>query len=88
MAFTTTTSSNTVFGNKRIVFGTFTNDTGSVGGEVATGLTTVDFFMAVSSAGPSATQVNETLPLASGTVTIVNTPDDTGFWMAIGDGLV
>ena len=88
MAFAYTTTSNTVFGNKRIVFGTFASDSGSTGGDVVTGLTGVDFFVGVSGAGLTGVQINETLPLASGTVTIVTGPDDTGFWMAIGDGLV
>lgn len=88
MAFTTTTTSNTVFGNKRIVFGTFTSDSGSTGGEVPTGLSSVDFLVCMATASPSAIQLNETFPLASGSVTIVSVPDETGIWMAIGDGLV
>lgn len=88
MAFAYTTTSNTVFGNKRIVFGTFTNGVSDTGGEIATGLTTVDFFIPIGSSLPLTAQVNETLPLASGTVTIVTDPDLDGYWMAIGDGLV
>ena len=89
MAFTTTTSSNTVFGNKRIVFGTFASDSGTLGGDVVTGLSAVDFFTtAIGSVPTVPVQVNEVFPLTSGTVTIATGPNDTGFWMAIGDGLV
>lgn len=88
MAFSYTVTSNTVFGNKRIVFGSFTNGVSDTGGEVATGLKTVDFFIPIGSSLPLTAQINETFPLSSGNVTIVTDPDLDGYWMAIGDGLV
>jgi len=89
MAFTSTVSGTTVFGDKVIKWGTFTNTGGSTGGDIATGLDAVDFIKlqhtgaAVTADDPS---VYETLPLASGDVTIVTTGDADGYWWAFGTG--
>ena len=77
-----------MFGNKRIVFGTFVSDSGSTGGEVPTGLSAVDVLICMPTATVGGIRVNETFPLASGSVTIESAPDESGVWMAIGDGLV
>lgn len=87
MAFTYVVSEKTVFGNKRVHKGTFTNTGGSTGGDIETGLARVDFISlqhggaAVVSDAPA---VNETLPLASGAVTVVTAADADGFWWAEG----
>tara|TARA_R110000751_G_scaffold78908_1_gene159258 strand:+ start:179 stop:454 length:276 start_codon:yes stop_codon:yes gene_type:complete len=91
MAFTYTLTSNTVMGNKRIAIGTFTNSAGGTGGEVVTGLNRVDFMTLTTTgtiAAPGELVVNETLPLESGSVTIVTSADIVGVWMAIGDGVI
>jgi hypothetical protein len=88
MAFASAVSEISVFGNKRIVWGTYTNTGGSTGGDIATGLNKVDTIKlqptgaAVVASAPS---VNETLPLSSGDVTIVNTANEVGQWVAFGD---
>lgn len=87
MAFASALVEKTVFGNKRIHKGTFTNDGGSTGGDIATGLNRVDHIQLQhtgSAAVASAPAVNETLPLASGAVTIVTTADASGVWIAEG----
>jgi hypothetical protein len=86
-AFTSTITSQTVFGNKRIVYGTYTSSAGATGGDVSTGLNQVEVFMLIPNAAAVATNasvVNETFPLASGDVTIVSDADQVGYWFAIG----
>ena len=87
MAFVSAVTRETVFGNVRIKWGTFTNDT--TGGDIATGLTRVHFLVAQHSGDAtvaSSPSVNETFPLSGGDVTIVTTASADGYWLAIGDG--
>jgi hypothetical protein len=63
---------NTMSANKRITYGSFT--TNGSGGDVTTGLDTVEFFTATHMSAYSA---------SGGTVT-VTTACTAGFWMAIG----
>lgn len=87
MAFTHTTDNKTVFGNKRIVTGVYTSADGSTGGDIVTGLNTVEHVFLQPKGTSVATNqsvVNETLPLASGTVTIVTDANQVGSFMAIG----
>ncbi len=90
MAFTVVVNSSpqkTVFGNKRIVSGTWVNDGGSTGGAIATGLALCEQLIPVltgASAGALAPSVNETLPKAAGSVTIVTNANDAGNWIAWG----
>jgi len=86
MAFSHT-KNQTVFGNKRIVYGVYTNSGGSTGGDIDTGLNVVEFI----SLQPKGTSilanepvVNETLPLDSGSVTIVTTANEVGSYLALG----
>ena len=77
-----------VGGNKRYVFGTYTNTGGGTGGDVKTGLHVVENFF-IQAGGSSAlalrSTVNETLPLSGSTdVTIVTNADETGYWIAVG----
>ena len=87
MAFTATVTSKTVFGNKRIHSGTFVNDGGSTGGDITTGLGTLEQLIlqhVASGVVASAPVVNETLPLAGGVATIVTVADTSGTFTAIG----
>lgn len=88
MAFSSTVTARSVFGNKHFVWGTFTNTAGSTGGDIATSLSNVDFVnlqVTGSAAGVTAIAVvNETLPLSSGAVTIVTGADEDGVWFAYG----
>jgi len=87
MAFTSTVTQRTVFGDAKVVYGTFTNTSGSTGGDIATGLNTVDFISlahtgsAVVASDPVA---NETFPFSGGDVTIVTVADADGLYMAVG----
>ncbi|MCG3177331.1 MAG: hypothetical protein MOGMAGMI_02303 [Candidatus Omnitrophica bacterium] len=86
MAFTHT-KEKTVFGNKRIVTGVYTNDGGSTGGNIVTGLSQVEaVFLQPKGSSILANQpvVNEALPLNGGDVTIVTTADEIGSFIAIG----
>lgn len=88
MAFTLSSKQTTVFGNKRIEDGVYTNDGGSTGGNITHGLQTVEnvFLQAKGSAViANAPAVNETLPLTGNTpVTIVTAANEVGTYMLIG----
>ena len=87
MAFAYTIDTQTVFGNKRVIMGTFTNGAGDSGGDIVTGLQVVDFATLQSTGDTviaAAPTINETFPSAPGTLTIVNTANEDGIWMAIG----
>lgn len=86
MAFSHTTEK-TVFGNKRIVTGVYTNTGGSTGGDIATGLSQVDaVFLQPKGSAILANQpvVNEAFPLNGGAVTVVTTADEIGTFIAVG----
>lgn len=88
MAFSTAVTKRTVVGNLRLVTGTFTNTSGSSGGDVATGLRRVLHFDPVytgTAVGTQVPAVNETLPLSGGDVTIVTEADLDGTWVALGE---
>ena len=88
MAFVSTKQGETVFGNKRVVYGKYTNAGGDTGGNISTGLNYVEHVQltqtgaAVTTGAPV---VNETLPLASGAVTIVTDDGADGLWIAFGN---
>jgi hypothetical protein len=85
MALASSVSGQTVVGDLRMVWGTFTSDTTT--GDINTGLTSV-FTMAVTAKGSSivadAPTINETFPLASGDVTVICTTSTVGYWVAWG----
>lgn len=86
-AFVSAVTGRSVFGNKMFVWGTYAASGGSTGGDVTTGLSTIDMFNA--QAGGAAVvadspTLNETLPKASDGATIIVTADTTGFWSAFG----
>jgi hypothetical protein len=91
MAFSYTVTESIPGGNgaRQLVYGTFTNDGGSTGGDIVTGLALVqNVVLSHTGSGvvASAPVVNETLPLANagGTVTIVTVANTTGCWQAAG----
>jgi hypothetical protein len=74
----------TIFGDKRVVYGTFTNDT--TGGTIETGLHLVQSFSLQHTGAAAVTEapsVNETLP-TDGSIVIVTTNAKSGLWMATG----
>ena len=87
MAFSFTIENEQILeGNMRIVYGTWNADS-VTGGEIVTGLGRVDVCLlghTCSATEAAVAVVNETLPLASGSVTIVATSGDTGTFIAIG----
>lgn len=87
MAFASTLLNKTSIGNRFLVTGTFANTGGSTGGEVPTGLRSVEYFaLGKAGAAVDASQyaANETFPTAVGSITVVTTADQSGTWMAIG----
>lgn len=87
MAFTVTSKEETVFGNKRIVTGVYTNTSSSTGGELTTGLNEI-IHVTLQPKGSAviatASVVNETLPLTGSDVTIVTSADEVGTFLIIG----
>lgn len=90
MAFASAVTGVNYFGNKKIVWGTYTNGSGDTGGDIATGLSTVDY-LDLQSKGSSviatAPVVNETFPLSNstGAVTVVTADNEDGYWFAFGN---
>jgi hypothetical protein len=87
MSVTNTIKAQFNVGNKRLVLGKSVIAGTVATAEVVTGLATVDFFIpVVSAAAQQGVAVNETFPLASGTVTVlVETNDSTFYWAAVGN---
>lgn len=89
MALSSSKLGESIFGNKRVTWGTYTDD-GSAGGDINTGLSRCDFIVlqpsgnAVETNAPS---VNETFA-ANGfdgsAVTVVVDASSTGAWFAFG----
>ena len=84
MAFASTITGNSIFGNKRVSWGTWTTDT--TGGDINTGLTKVDFIalQTITTAPAEAPAVAETLPCDGSAVTIAVTSGSDGYWFAFG----
>ena len=79
MAFTSAVTQRTVFGNKRVNYGTFSQISGDTGGVIDTGLSAVDFFMT--------TAENVSIAASGGAVTVVMKDPvaaQNGFWEARG----
>jgi len=88
MTFAYTIKGFSYFGNKKVVWGTFTNAGGDTGGDIKTGLNTVDFIQLQHTGSAVVTDVpvpNETFPMSSGDVTIVTVDGADGIWWAQGD---
>ncbi len=87
MAFTYTVDGQTVFGDKRIHYGSATSTLGDVGGDIVTGLLQIHnmwitaWGAAIVAGAPT---INATFPLASGTVSIIQTATTKAYWVAIG----
>ena len=87
MAFASTITDETVWGNKRVTFGTFTNGGGDSGGNIDTGLEICEAIQLTHSGSAvvaSAAVVNETLPVAGSAVTVVTVAGADGYWVAWG----
>jgi len=72
----------TVFGDLRVVMGTYTNASGSTGGAIVTGLNEVFYFNSDCETSQAAT-VN-LVAISGGTVTLTVVDDEDGKWIAIG----
>ena len=86
MAFTSTISAKGVMGDVRYAMGTFTNTSGSTGGDIATGLTKCDILLLQhtgSTVVGNAPVVNEIFPGATGDPTIVTDSNEDGIWWAV-----
>ena len=79
---TYTVKKTTVFGDLRVVMGTYTNASGSTGGAIVTGLNEVFYFNSSCEASQAAT-VN-LVAISGGTVTMTVVDNEDGKWIAIG----
>lgn len=86
MAFTSAITDQTVIGNLRMHYGTYSCAAVTTG-ELVTGLSTVNTLM-LQSKGTAVTTgasvVNETFPLTGSAVTLITDSGDVGYWIAIG----
>jgi hypothetical protein len=87
MAFSASKTAESVFGNFRVTYGTWTGG-GDTGGNINTGLRLVNF-MQLTAKGSSivadAPTINETFPVDGSAVTIIVTSNTDGYWIAYGD---
>jgi len=79
---TYTITKNTVVGDLRFVFGTYTNAGGSEGGAIVTGLNEIFYFN--SSCGATQSGTVNLSTISGGTVTMTVVDGEDGLWMAIG----
>jgi len=87
MAFASTITKQVVMGSYKVAWGTFTNGVGDTGGDIDTGLTTVDSIMLTTqgaAVSADAHAVNETLPVDGSAITVVSTAGADGYWYAVG----
>lgn len=88
MAFTSAISRRGYTGDgRREHQGTYTNTSGSTGGDISTGLNRVDELILQpvdSSVESNASVVNETFPVAGADITIVTDANQSGIWIAKG----
>ena len=83
MTIATTLIRRSVFGNMKVVIGSCTND--STGGDVDTTLSVVELFIPINLGGTAAElSVNESFPVASGTITVVTENAVNFAWIAFG----
>ena len=90
MAFASTVRGRTVFGNKRISWGAYTNS-GTNGGDIDTGMDVCEFLKLQTKGSATATVLPsilvDVLPKQGGVVTVLNnTSADNGYWWAFGTG--
>ena len=87
MAFASAVTYKTVFGNKRVHFGTFTTTSATTGGDVDTGLRRVESMTLTPNKNAVTAKecaIDESLPVAGSAVTIVHDAALDGYWMAQG----
>ena len=87
MAFASAITGYSKSGDKRVVYGTYTNGSGDTGGDVNTGLTVCEFITFThkgTAVSASPVTLNETLPCSGSTVTIVTDDGVDGYWKAEG----
>ena len=87
MVFSSTIDHKGNAGDRTVRWGTFTNTSGSTGGDITTGLAVIEVIMLSHSgtaAVASAPAANETFPKVGDGITIVTTADADGLWIAWG----
>lgn len=86
MAMTSAKTSESVFGNLRMTYGTWTAG-GDTGGDINTGLhQCVAMYLTArgSSIVADAPTINETFPCDGSAITIITTSNTSGYWIAFG----
>ena len=82
MAFTYAKTKDTIMGNMRVAFGTYTSSDSGTGGDIKTGLEEVIYFGTDCETSQAGT-VN-LVSISSGTVTITTVANEVGKWIAYG----
>ena len=78
MAFTAAQTCESVFGNKRVMIGTYDQVSGDTGGAIVTGLSTIEYFEATAATVVSNSDGTVTITTADPVATV------SGFWTAMG----
>ena len=78
MAFASTRTGTSVFGNKRVSYGTFTNGATDTGGAITTGLSVIDMAKAIVTSHIASAQPQFTI--SGGTLTLGTENDADGRW--------
>lgn len=87
MAFSYTTNTRQIIGG-RLASGTYSNNGGSTGGVIDTGLPNVSsFLLTATGSGVTSNQsvYSTTLPAGNGKITIVTNANESGSWLAVCD---
>ncbi len=85
MALTSAVTFKTIFGNKRVHWGTFTEGSSGTSGNVDTGLRKCEVFLPVAKNGTAQEiSFNEDLPADGSAITIGYESGAEGYWLAIG----
>ena len=87
MSIAATITGRSVLGDKRVTWGTYTDSSASTVDDINTGLRSVEVILLQpggSTVSANAPSVNETLPTAGATVSIIADASQTGYWFAIG----
>jgi hypothetical protein len=85
MAITIVKSGETVFGNKRVTFGTYLISGGATTGDITTGLHNCEFCSVQAGQSTVVADAPTISAISGGTVSIIATQDTGGYWWAFGD---
>jgi len=85
MAISIVKSGETVFGNKRVTWGTYDVSGTATTGDITTGLHNCECCMLTAGQATIVADAPTISAISGGTVSIIVTQDTNGYWLAFGD---